>query len=110
MNEDISSRDDVQSTVRSDVGKVDKLDASVQRSSSDERNAAPSQIVEGSTESIFYEIVKKSDSSERMNLVNSLSINTLELVLLRHTHMQTDNVGEQRGGGATNRIVYQDGI
>ena len=34
MNKDISSRDDVQSTVRSDVGKADKLDTAVQRSSS----------------------------------------------------------------------------
>ena len=30
MNEDISSRDDVRSTVRSDVGEADKLDATVQ--------------------------------------------------------------------------------
>ena len=30
MNKDISSRDDVRSTVRSDVGEGDKLDAAVQ--------------------------------------------------------------------------------
>ena len=41
MNKDISSKEDVRSTVRSDVGKADKLDAAVQRSSSDEWNAAP---------------------------------------------------------------------
>ena len=33
MNEDISSRYDVRSTVRSDVGEADKLDAAVQQSS-----------------------------------------------------------------------------
>ena len=45
-----------------------------------------------------------------MNLVNSLSVHTPELVLLRHTPMQTDNVGERRGGGAATRIADQDGI
>ena len=48
MNEDISSRDNVQSTVQSDVGESGKLDAAIQRSSSDEWNAASSRIVEGS--------------------------------------------------------------
>ena len=40
VNEDISSRDDVRSTVRSDVGKAEKLNAAVQKSSSDEWNTA----------------------------------------------------------------------
>ena len=40
MNEDISSRNDVRSTVRSDVGEADKLDTAVQRSFSDKWNAA----------------------------------------------------------------------
>ena len=35
MNEDVSSRDDVRSTVRNDVGEADKLDATVERSSTD---------------------------------------------------------------------------
>ena len=87
MNRDISIRDDVRSTVRSDVGKADKLDTAVQRSSSDKWNAAPLQIVEGSPKSIFPEIVKKSDSSERMNLANSLGVQTPKLVLLRHPPM-----------------------
>ena len=73
-------------------------------------NAAPSQIVEGSPKSIFREIVENSDSSERMNPANSLSVQTPELVLLRHTPMQTDNVGERRGGGIATRIAYQYGI
>ena len=42
MNEGISSRYGVRSTVRSDVGEADKLDATVQRSLSNEWNAAPS--------------------------------------------------------------------
>ena len=107
MNEDISSRDDVQSTVQSDIGEADKLDAAVQRSSSDKWNAATSQIVEGSPKSIFREIVEKSDLSERMNLANYLSVHTPELVLLRHTPMQTDNIGEQRCSGVATRIADQ---
>ena len=45
-----------------------------------------------------------------MNLANSLRVQTPELVLLRHTSMQTDNIGEQRGGGVATRIADQDGI
>ena len=59
MNEDISSRNYVRSTVRSDVSEADKLDAAVQRSLSDEWNTASSQILEGSPESIFRKVVKK---------------------------------------------------
>ena len=74
MNKDILSRNDVRSTFRSDVGKADKLDAAVQQSLTDKWNAAPSRILEGSPKSIFREIVEKSDSSERMNLANSLGV------------------------------------
>ena len=45
-----------------------------------------------------------------MNLTNSLSVQTPDLVLLRHTPMQTDNIGEQRVGGVATRIADQDGI
>ena len=89
-NEDISSGDDVRSTVRSDVGEADKMDAAVQRYSSDEWNTASLRIVEGSPESIFRKVVEKYDSSKRMNLANSLSVHTPELVLLRHTPMQIE--------------------
>ena len=110
MNTDISNRYDVQSTVRNDVVEADKLDASVQRSLTDEWNTASSQIVEGSLESIFRKFVKQFDSSDRMNLANSLSVQTPELLLLRHTPMQTDNVDEQRSGGVATRIANKDGI
>ena len=110
MNGDISSRDDVRSNVQSDAGKADKLDAAVQMSSSDEWNMVSSRIAEGSPESIFRKVVEKFDSSKRMNLVNSLSVQTPELVLLRHTPMQTHNVGERRSSGAATRIANQDGV
>ena len=110
MNEDISSRNDVRSTVRSYVGEADKMDTAVQRSSSDKWDTAPLRIVEVSSKGIFPEIVEKSDSSERMNLANSLGVQTPKLVLIRHMPMQTDNVGERRGGVVTTRIADQDGI
>ena len=45
-----------------------------------------------------------------MNLANSLGVQTPKLVLLRHPPMQTDNVGDRRGGDVATRISYQDGI
>ena len=42
MNKYISSRDDALITVRSDVDELDKLNTSVQQSSTDKRNTAPS--------------------------------------------------------------------
>ena len=44
MHEDISGRDDVRSTFRNDVRKADKLDATVDGPSTDERNTASSRI------------------------------------------------------------------
>ena len=110
MNKDILSRNDFWSTVQSDVGKAYKLDAVAQQSFYDKWNSVPLLIVEGSPKSIFCEIVEKSNSSKQMNLANSLGVQTPELVLLRHTPMQTDNVGERRGGGVSTRIAEQYGI
>ena len=45
-----------------------------------------------------------------MNLANSQSVQTPELVLLRHTPMQTENVGERRSDSVTTRIANKDGI
>ena len=98
MNEDISSRDYVRSTTRNEVGEADKLNAAVQISSTDEWNTASLRIVEGSPESIFCKVVEKCDSSERINLTNSLSIQTPELVLLRHTPMHLSPTLDRKSG------------
>ena len=45
-----------------------------------------------------------------MNLAKSLSVQTPELALLRHTPMQPENIGEQRSSGAATRIANQDGV
>ena len=73
MNEKVSNRDGVRSTVQNGVGKADKLNTTVERSSTDEWNTASSRIEESTPESIFRKVVKQLDSSERMNLTNSMS-------------------------------------
>ena len=92
VNKKIWSGDD-NFSVRSDVGEADKLDNAVQRSSTDEENTASSQIEEGSLESICPKIVEDPNLSKRMNLVNSVLVQTPNLVSFRHPPMQTDYVG-----------------
>ena len=52
------------------------------------------EIEESTPESIFRKVVKQLDSSEQMNLANSLSVQTPELVSFSHPTIQTDNVGD----------------
>ena len=92
MHKDISGRDNFQSTVRNDVREVDKLDTTVDGSMTDERNTAPSRIEECTPKSIFRKSIKKIDSSDRMNLANSLRVQTPDLVYFRDLTIQTDNV------------------
>ena len=97
VNKNIWSGDD-NFSVQSDVGEADKLNTAVQRSSTDERNTESSQIEEGSLESICPKIIKESNSSEQMNLTNSLGIKTPKLVYFGHPPMQIDNVGHPIDG------------
>ena len=106
MNKDICSRDDALS-VRSDVSKLDKLNTAVQKSSTDESNTASSQIEEGSLENICPKIVEESNLSERMNLANSVLVQTPKLVSFRHPPMQTDNVGNPIDSIAATRVMDQ---
>ena len=92
MHEDISGRDDVRSTVRNDVREADKLDATVDGSSTDEENTASSQIEESTPKSIFRKGIKNIDSSDRMNLANSLRVQTPDLISFRDPTIKTDNV------------------
>ena len=86
MNKEIWSRDDALS-IRSDVGELDKLNTAVQKSSTDKRNTESSQIEVVSPKSTFPEIFEESNSSERMNLVNSLGVHTPKFVSFRHPPM-----------------------
>ena len=42
-----------------------------------------------------------------MILAISLGVQTPDLILLRHPAMQTDNIGDRRGGGVATRIADQ---
>ena len=110
MNEDIYSRYDVRSTIRNEVGKADKLDATVERYLTNEWNTASSRIEESTPKSIFCKVIKQLDSSDRMNLASSLSVQTPKLIYFRHPNIQTDNVVDRRSGGVATRIANKDGI
>ena len=97
-------------SVRSDVGEADKLNTSVQRSSTNERNTECPQIEEESLKIISSKIVEELNSSERMNLANSASIETPKLGSFGHPPMETDNVGGGLDGIAATRIEQSDGI
>ena len=109
MNKYIWSRYDALS-VQSEVRELDKLDTAVQRYLTNERNTASSRIEEGSLESICPKIVEESNSSERMNLANSVPVQTPKLVSFRHPPIQTDNVGNPIASIAATRVMDQDGI
>ena len=110
VHEDISSRDDIQSTVHNDVGKADKLDAVVEGSLTNEGNTAYSRIEESTPKIIFRKGIKKLDSSDWMNLAKSLRVQTPDLISFRDLTIQTDNILDRRSGGVTTRIANKDGI
>ena len=110
MHEYVSGRDDVQSTVLNDVREADKLDATIDGSSTDEGNTASSQIEESTSKSIFRKGIKKLDSSDWVNLENSLHVQTPDLVSFRDPTIQTDNILDLRSGGLATRITNKDGI
>ena len=74
MHEDIFGRDNVRSTIRNDVREADKLDTTVDGPTTDEQNTASLRIEECTPKCIFLKSTKKLDSSDRMNLTNSLRV------------------------------------
>ena len=103
MNKNIWSVDDNLS-VRSDVIEANKLDTSIQQSSTNERNTASSQIEEKRLKIVFSKIVKESNSGGWMNLANSTIIDTPKLVSFGHPPMETNNVGNRLDGIVTTRV------
>ena len=109
MNKEIWSEDN-NFRVKIDVDEADKMDTIVQRSPTNEWNMASPIIEEESIERIFSKIVKESNSRKRMNLANSLSIETPKLVSFGHPPTETENVGNLIDGIISNRIEKSDGI
>ena len=110
MHKDISGRDNVQSTVINDAREADKLDTTVDRPTTDERNTASLRIEECTPKSIFRKDIKKFDSSSRINLASSMRIKTPDLVSFRDPTIQTDNLLDQRSGVVATRIADKDRI
>ena len=109
MNKKIWSEDE-NFRVKIDGDKAEKLDTIVQQSPTNKRNTASPRIEEDSLESIFSKIVKESNSSERMNPANYLSIETPKLVHFRHPPIEKENVGNLLDGCVATRIENSDRI
>ena len=92
MNEDILSGNNVRTTVRSDVRIADKLNTTVKAFTTDKRNTESSGIIESAPKSIFIKESEQFDSSGRMNLANSVPVETPDLVLFKDPPIQTHNV------------------
>ena len=90
--------------VKIEVDEADRLGTIVQRSPTNKRNTESPRIEEESLESIFSKIVEESNSSERMNLANSLSIYIPKIVHFGHPSIETNDVGNLLDGIISNRI------
>ena len=96
--------------VKIDLDEGDKLDTSFQRSSTNKSNTASLRIEKESLKSVFSKIVEELNSSERINLANSSSIESPKLVPFGDPPMDTDNVGNLLDGIVATRIENSDRI
>ena len=83
---------------------------SFQRYPTNERNTASPQIEEKSLESFFSKIVEELNSSKRMNLANSLSIESPKLVHFGHPPIETKDEGDLLDGIVATRIEKSNKI
>ena len=110
MNEDILSGNDVTTTVRSDVQVAEKLDTTVEAFTSDKRNTESLGIIESAPKSMFIKDSEQFDSNGRMNLANSVPVETPDLVSFRDPPIQTHNVTDGRSGGVATSIADKDRV
>ena len=92
------------------MDEAEKIDTSVHRYLTNEWNTASSQFEEESLESVFSKIVEESNSSERMNLANSASIDSPKRVNFGRLPIETDNVGNLNDDIVATRIENSDRI
>ena len=92
------------------MGEADKLNTIAQESPTNERNTASPRIEDESLESVFYKIAEESNSSERMNLANSLSIEIPKLLYFGHPPIERNNVGYLIDGIVATIIENSNGI
>ena len=89
MHEDILRGNDLTTTVRGDVGVIEKLDTTVEGLTANKRNTESTDIFEGTAESLNVKIRKKFDSSGRVNFAKSIPIESPDLVPFRDPPVQT---------------------
>ena len=80
MHEDILRGNDLATTVRSDVGVIEKLDTTVEGLTANKSNTESTDIFEGAAESLNVKISKKFDSSGQVNFANSIPVESPDLV------------------------------
>ena len=97
MIEDVPCRNDVRSTVLSNVQKSDELDTTVDGLTTNKNDAAGLRNVEDTPKGIFHENIKKFDSSNRVNFTDSSGVKTPELVPLRNSPVDTYNEPDNAG-------------
>ena len=95
--------------VKIDVDEAEKLETIFQRSPTNKGNMESLRIEEESLESIFSKIVKESNSSERMNLTNSASIEIPKIVHFGHPPIETENIGNLLDSIVATRIENSEG-
>ena len=110
MNKDILSGNNVRTNVQSDVRVAEKLDTTVEAFTYSKRNIESSRIIESAPESIFIKESEQFDSSRRMNLANSVPVETPDLVSFRDPTIQKYNVTDGRSGGVATSIADKDRI
>ena len=84
MHEDILRGNDLATTVRSDVGVIEKLDTTVEVLTTNKRNTESTDIFEGAAESVFGKISEQFDSSGPVNFANSIPVETPDLGPMRN--------------------------
>ena len=92
------------------MDEADKFGTIVQRSPTKEGHTSSLQIEEESHESIFSKIFEESNSSERMDFANSLSIETPKLVHFVNPPIETENVGNLLDDIVATRIENSERI
>ena len=89
---------------------MEKLDTTVEAFTSNERNTESSGIIESAPESIFVKESEQFDSSGRINFVNSVPVESPDLVSFRDPPVETHNVTDGRSGGVATSIVDKERI
>ena len=106
--ENVSCGDNVRSTVLNNVRELDELDTTIDGPTTNENHTACLRNVEYTPKHILRKNIKKLDPSSWMNFADSSTVETPELLLLRDTPVNTENVPDN--AGVANSIADKDGI